>query len=172
MVLARHMVRACQGRAALTDAAAAAATQPHISLCLLALCLLHHRQALSVQWFAGHMMTSVRPHITLSIFKKPKLVSNAVPQAMSGAGGQVDHLGSMLLSFLQRYGVDFDRARQAVAVKRGGFVSKASLGGDFGRKGILSLEDPLTGEGWVQCVLSTWYAVGQGLSKGAVDVCH
>ncbi|WIA10156.1 hypothetical protein OEZ85_010360 [Tetradesmus obliquus] len=65
--------------------------------------------------------------------------------AMSGAGGQVDHLGSMLLSFLQRYGVDFDRARQAVAVKRGGFVSKASLGGDFGRKGILSLEDPLTG---------------------------
>jgi DNA polymerase sigma len=64
---------------------------------------------------------------------------------MSGKGGQVEHLGYMLLSFLQRFGIDFDLDREAVAVKRGGFVKKFSLGRDFDRKGILSLEDPLTG---------------------------
>jgi DNA polymerase sigma len=72
-------------------------------------------------------------------------------QAMSGSGEQVDHLGSMLLTFLQRFGVDFDRNSDAVAVKRGGFVKKSSLGSDFKRNGILSLEDPLTG---VCCVRS------------------
>jgi hypothetical protein len=72
-------------------------------------------------------------------------------QAVSGTGEQVDHLGSMLLSFLQRFGVDFDRDREAVAVKRGGFVKKSSMGRDFARKGILSLEDPLTGEAWLCC---------------------
>jgi DNA polymerase sigma len=66
-------------------------------------------------------------------------------QAKSSTGEQVEHLGSMLLSFLQRFGVDFDLDRDAVAVKRGGFVKKTSLGGTFARKGILSLEDPLTG---------------------------
>jgi DNA polymerase sigma len=64
---------------------------------------------------------------------------------MSGKGGQVEHLGSMLLSFLQRFGVDFDLEKEAVAVKRGGFVKKFSLGRDFSKNGILTLEDPLTG---------------------------
>eukprot|EP00878_Enallax_costatus_P019157 GHUV01020201.1.p1 GENE.GHUV01020201.1~~GHUV01020201.1.p1 ORF type:complete len:209 (+),score=59.34 GHUV01020201.1:658-1284(+) len=52
----------------------------------------------------------------------------------------------MLLSFLQRYGVDFHLDRQAVAVKGGGIVAKQLLGRNFTRKeGQLALEDPLTG---------------------------
>jgi DNA polymerase sigma len=60
-------------------------------------------------------------------------------------GEQVGHLGSMLLSFLRRFGVDFDLDEQAVAVRSGGFVKKGSLGPSFQRKGMLALEDPLTG---------------------------
>ncbi|KAF6265340.1 hypothetical protein COO60DRAFT_1040617 [Scenedesmus sp. NREL 46B-D3] len=68
--------------------------------------------------------------------------------ALSGTGEQVDHLGSMLLSFLQRFGVEFDLHTEAVAVKRGGFVKRKSLAKNFARGGILCLEDPLTGVAW------------------------
>jgi hypothetical protein len=61
---------------------------------------------------------------------------------MSGKGGQVEHLGSMLLSFLQRFGIEFDLEKEAVAVGRGGFAPKSSLA-NF--TGVLFLEDPLTG---------------------------
>lgn len=62
------------------------------------------------------------------------------------AGYQADHVGSMLLSFLQRFGVEFHLDRQAVAVKRDGIVAKQLLGHEFSKKeGQLALEDPLTG---------------------------
>lgn len=69
-------------------------------------------------------------------------------QSEDRAGAQADHVGSMLLSFLQRFGDDFDTDRQAVSVKQGGIVAKELLGTNFTRKrGQLALEDPLTGAG-------------------------
>jgi DNA polymerase sigma len=61
---------------------------------------------------------------------------------MSGRDEQVGHLGSMLLSFLQRYGVEFDLDKMAVAVNRGGFAEKGSL---VGFTGVLFVEDPISG---------------------------
>eukprot|EP00879_Flechtneria_rotunda_P014353 GHRR01014993.1.p1 GENE.GHRR01014993.1~~GHRR01014993.1.p1 ORF type:complete len:224 (+),score=76.52 GHRR01014993.1:371-1042(+) len=59
----------------------------------------------------------------------------------SKAGTQVEHLGAMLLSFLQRFGCDFDRSTDAVSVGEGGIVKKGLLG----KPGILVVQDPLTG---------------------------
>lgn len=81
-----------------------------------------------------------------------------VLQEEDRAGHQADHVGSMLLSFLQRFGVDFNLDRQAVSVKRGGIVAKHLLGHNFTRKeGQLALEDPLTGA-WFRS-LSVWVRV-------------
>jgi Cid1 family poly A polymerase len=72
--------------------------------------------------------------------------SGLIVQAEDAAGAAVDHAGCMLLSFLRRYGVEFDRNTQAVAVRSCGIVQRDSLGIAFSRPGILALQDPLTGE--------------------------
>jgi DNA polymerase sigma len=64
-------------------------------------------------------------------------------QAAAAEGEQVDHLGAMLLSFLQRFGSDFNPATHAVAVKHGGIVERRALDKVF--VGSLALQDPLTG---------------------------
>jgi hypothetical protein len=60
----------------------------------------------------------------------------------------------MLVSFLQRFGRDWDINAHAVAVAEGGVVPRASLvaagGGPFGARDKLCLKDPLTGS----CTLS------------------
>jgi hypothetical protein len=73
----------------------------------------------------------------------------ACTQAEDAAGGQVDHAGHMLLSFLKRYGADWELDRDAVAVAEGGIMPHSSLaspaGGRFAAPGRLAVKDPLTG---------------------------
>lgn len=69
-------------------------------------------------------------------------------QAEEAVGGEVDHAGHMLLSFLKRYGVDWGIDRDAVAVAQGGIVPRASLAtaaGPVAAPGKLVVKDPLTG---------------------------
>jgi hypothetical protein len=77
-----------------------------------------------------------------------------VRQEEDSAGGQVEHAGRMLVSFLRRFGVDWAINVDAVAVAQGGVVPRASLaeapGKPFGGRDRLALKDPLTG---VRCAL-------------------
>lgn len=69
----------------------------------------------------------------------------------------MDHAGHMLLSFLKRYGVDWNLDRDAVAVGEGGIVPHSSLrspaGGCFADPGKLAVKDPLSGRAGLVCGL-------------------
>lgn len=70
------------------------------------------------------------------------VIAHLLVEQETASEGDRESIGHLLVSFLKRFGEDFDYVKEAVSINQGGFIKKTPSWIDRDKPFLLAIEDP------------------------------